>query len=334
MENTAVRPSFNPIRDAAIKNQLRARRERLDAALPRAQSRQVELLLQEVDAALERMEAGTYGICETCKDPIENDRLLLDPLCRNCIDHLSPSEKRTLELDLDLALQVQKGLLPPPALRIDGWNVAYFYQPAGPVSGDYCDLIRLDGGGGLFMVGDVSGKGVAASMLMAQLHAIIRSLVTVTRSVTDLVTKANRIFCQGNPTCHFATLICGSVDTQGNVEICNAGHCPVVRVSEGEVALLEATGVPVGVLCDGEYPSQRRKLAPGESLVLYTDGLSESFNSAGEQYGVARLQNLLKSRNSLAPKDLLRVMLEDLKGFRSEEVRVDDLTIMIVQRAG
>jgi len=326
--------SAYPIRDAALRNQLLARRDRVNAVLPAARTEHLEQLLQEVDDALDRMEAGTFGICETCRDTIENDRLLLDPLTRNCLDHLSPAERRALEVDLDLALQVQQGLLPPPTLAIDGWSRAYTSRPAGPVSGDYCDLLPLGGGTALFLLGDVSGKGVAASMLMAQLHAIFRSLATITPSVTELVAKANRVFCQGNPTCHFATLVCGHLGAGGGLEICNAGHCPPLRVARSEVTRIDSTGLPVGIICDGEYPCQKRSLAPGDSLVMYTDGLSEALSSSGEQYGIDRLANLLTRYPTLSAKDLLNTVLEDLDRFRSKAPQTDDLTIMIVQRSG
>jgi sigma-B regulation protein RsbU (phosphoserine phosphatase) len=329
---TEARSSY-PIRDAALRNQLLARRDRIHSALPAAHTQHLEQLLHEVDDALDRMEAGTYGICETCQDSIEGDRLLLDPLTRNCLDHLSPAERRALEVDLDLALQVQQGLLPSPDLTIDGWSMAYTYRPAGPVSGDYCDLLPLGGGTGLFLLGDVSGKGVAASMLMAQLHAIFRSLATITPSVTELVAKANRVFCQGNPTCHFATLVCGHLGAGGGLEICNAGHCPPLRVARGEVTRIDSTGLPVGVICDGEYPCQERSLAPGDSLVLYTDGLSEALSASGEQYGIDRLAKLLSRDVDLSAKDLLKTVLDDLTRFRSGAPQTDDLTIMILQRA-
>ena len=322
----------NPIRDDALRNQLLARRNRLEAVLPQAPLAKFQELLGEIDAALERMEAGTFGICETCHDTIENDRLLLDPLTRNCLDHLSPSERRALERDLDLALEVQQGLLPPAELEIAGWTMAYCYRPVGPVSGDYCDVLPLEGGTGLFMLGDVSGKGVAASMLMAQLHAIFRSLSLATASVTELVGKANRIFCQGNPTCHFATLVCGHLDGQGNVEMCNAGHCPPLWVSNGEVKHIESTGLPVGVLCDGEYPSHSRRLARGDSLVLYTDGLSEAFNPARELYGAKRLGELVARRAALSADALLAAILQGLADFQAGHARSDDLTIMVLQR--
>jgi phosphoserine phosphatase RsbU/P len=355
MMSPAVSPQQpqSPIRDAALRNQLLARRDRLEAVLRKAPPPKFQEMLKEIDAALERMEAGTFGICETCHDTIESDRLLLDPLTRNCLDHLSIAERRALERDLDLALEVQQGLLPPEKLEIAGWNMAYCYRPLGPVSGDYCDVLPLAGEAGLFMLGDVAGKGVAASMLMAQLHAIFRSLVPVstashpqvgtrttgvdslslaTVSVRELVGKANRIFCQGNPTCHFATLVCGHLDGLGNVEMCNAGHCPPLWVSPGEVKPIESMGLPVGVLVDGEYPSQSRRLAVGDSLVLYTDGLSEAMNSARELYGAKRLAQLVARHAAVSAQELLAVILQNLADFQAGQPRFDDLTVMVLQR--
>lgn len=329
---TGQQHPLNPIRDAALRQQLLARRKRLEDLLPRVPPQRFQNVLEELDAALERMEAGTFGICETCHDSIENDRLLVDPLTRNCLDHLSQAERRALERDLDLALEVQKGLLPAASLEIGGCEMAYCYRPLGPVSGDYCDVLPLDDGAGLFMLGDVSGKGVAASMLMAQLNATFRSLAIATTSVTELVGKANRVFCQGNPTCHFATLLCGHIDRHGNFEMCNAGHCPPLRVAGGEVTRIESMGLPVGVICDGEYPSQSRRLNAGDSLVMYTDGLSESFNPAHELYGSKRLAELVARHTSLAPKELLAAILEDLARFQAGHAPSDDLTIMILQR--
>ena len=334
MEQTSVDGKAPPalVRDAVLRNQLLSRRQKLRAAVPRAQTQKLARLLEEVDSALERMDAGTYGICETCHEPIENDRLMADPLSRNCLDHLSPGERRALERDLDLAFQVQRGLLPGTDRAIPGWNVAYCYEPAGPVSGDYCDLIALGEGMGIFMLGDVSGKGVAASMLMARLHAIFRSLATMTRSVADLVSKANRIFCQGNPSSSFATLVCGHVDNDGNVELCNAGHCQPLHLTNGSATRIEATSFPLGLFADGEYPTQRVKLAKGESLVLYTDGLSESFDDSRRQYGVDRLATLLGQQIGLTPNELLALTLEDVKDFRGQTPQSDDLTIMILRR--
>src|SRR5438093_11475165 len=143
------------------------------------------------------MDKGTFGICESCHETIEADRLVADPLMEYCLDHLTKPQRQALERDLDLAARVLRGLLPPPSQRFPGYEVARHYEGAGPVSGDYCDAVGAEDGSLYFAIGDVSGKGVAASMLlacrcaisivsgkgvaasmlMAHLHASLRALV-------------------------------------------------------------------------------------------------------------------------------------------------------------
>jgi sigma-B regulation protein RsbU (phosphoserine phosphatase) len=345
MEQVEVLPSqtANLIRDAALRKQLLTRRERLHAAIPTVPNAEhVRELLREVDSALERMQAGTFGMCETCHDSIEADRLLVDPLCRNCLDHLSLAEQRALERDLDLAFQVQRGLLPKTDLATDGWTVAYHYEPAGPVSGDYCDWIAGGNGAALFFVGDVTGKGVAASMLMAQLYAIFRSLAAAGRSPGELLARANRIFCEGTLSSYFATVVGGRIGQGGEIEISNAGHCLPLHVHArsgagphgAAVHSIQSTGLPLGIFCDTDYSSQKLSLDKGDSLVLYSDGLTEALNPSHEQYGAPRLSRLLAQQAALRPQELLAVTLEDLKKFRAGAPKTDDLTIMIIRREG
>lgn len=323
----------NRVWDTALRKQLQWRQTRLRDAAPVARDPQPLLeLLRQVDAALDRMEAGTFGICETCHEPVEEERLLQDPLCRNCLGHLSPDEQRALERDLDLAFQVQRGLLPSQSLRIDGWSVAWHYEPAGPVSGDYCDLIPLEGDRALFLLGDVTGKGVAASMLMANLHATFRSLATVCPQVTGLVSAANRVFCKTTIASHFATLVCGRLDPQGTIELCNAGHCLPLHVHEGKAQAIPSDGLPLGLVCEGEYDSRTLRVARGDALVLYSDGLSDAFCGTGESYGTKRLAGVAERHSGLGAKDLLTAILEDLKGFRAGGSKADDLTVMVLRR--
>src|SRR5260370_10080929 len=152
-----------------LRDQLMTRREKLQNAIARSQTANMVQLLEQVDKALERVDNGKFGVCEACDGTVETPRLLADPLARLCLDCLKPSEQRALEQDLELAARIQAGLLPQRDLQAAGWRISYHYQPAGMVSGDYCDLIQHDRDLD-FMVGDVSGKGVAASMLMANLH--------------------------------------------------------------------------------------------------------------------------------------------------------------------
>src|SRR6266850_4614382 len=173
-----------------LREQLIERRHRLeDAAKGFHRPPDLTRLLQEVDAALYRMDQGVYGLCEVCHDRVETERLLADPLMSFCLDHLTSTQQRALEDDLQLASQIQTALLPSRKQKTDGWEVGYYYRPAGLVSGDYCDLIDGEDQSLHFVLGDVSGKGVAASMLMAHLHAMFRTLVSVDLPLERMVER-------------------------------------------------------------------------------------------------------------------------------------------------
>jgi sigma-B regulation protein RsbU (phosphoserine phosphatase) len=319
-----------------LRAQLETRKQRLDAAIASVgRNDEVERLMQEVDHALARMEKGTYGICDSCHEFIGAERLLVDPLACFCVEHLNPEQQRELQADLDMASHIQRKLLPKLDVKLDGWELHYHYAPVGSVSGDYCDVIPASNGAGenYFLLGDVSGHGVAASMLMTQLHATFRSLVSLSLPVNKLVEMVNRIFCESVPSGHYATLVCGRASRSGDVEISNAGHLPVLAVQGGKVARLGATSVPLGMFCSGSFPVQKVQLGAGDSLVLYTDGLSEARNTRDAEYGIGRLTNLVGQQHGLSPQALVQACLEDLRTFSSDAPRNDDLTVMVLRRA-
>jgi phosphoserine phosphatase RsbU/P len=321
--------------DVFFREQLLDRRDRLQSAM--AVSRQggtLVALLNEVDSALARLDEGTYGLCEVCHDSVEKTRLLADPLVRYCLDHLTPDQRRVLEDDLDLASQIQRELLPQEDLALDGWQVAYHYRTLGPVSGDYCDVItsREDGKDWFFVLGDASGKGVAASMLMAHLHAIFRALVATRLPTRQLMERASRVFCESTASPYFATLVCGRARASGELELCNAGHCPPLLIQAGQITRLEATGLPLGLFCEGQYSVETLRLRPGDSLLLYTDGLTEARNVDDEEYGEERLSNLVAERHAPQPRPLVDACLDDLSIFLSGTPLKDDLTLMAICR--
>jgi sigma-B regulation protein RsbU (phosphoserine phosphatase) len=281
--------------DSALREQLLERRGRLEtAAASDGEERQIRHLLGEVDAALARMEEHTYGLCQVCHDPVEAERIFADPLVCVCLGCLNVAQRRALEEDLELAANIQAGLLPPRTLAHDGWQVSYHYEAASLVSGDYCDVVKAGDGSLYFMLGDVAGKGVAAALLMSQLHAMFRALIPVGLPLSHLVARASRIFCESTLPTHYATLVTGRADATGSVEICNAGHLPPLHLQrEGRATLIEATGLPVGIFCNEEFTSTKFRMSPGDTLFLFTDGLSESRDTAGEEYGTTRLQSLL-----------------------------------------
>ena len=318
---------------AFLNSQLDERKRRLEEAIVLApQNVGLAGLLREVDAALERMAKGSYGLCETCHDPVEQDRLLADPLVRYCLDHLTDPQRDALQRDLDLASKVQRNLLPQASLRASGWGTSYHYEPVGPVSGDYCDLIPSDGQL-FFVLGDVSGKGVAASMLMTQLHALFRSLTSMALPLGKMVSQANRIFCESALAGQYATLVCGQAKTTGEVEIHNAGHWPAIVVGHGGVLRIESTGLPLGMFCEAEFSATRLQLEVGDTLFLYTDGLSEA-RSGDDEYGVDRVAHLVRQQAARAPAELIAACLDDLHTFEAGGPRLDDLTLLAIQRLG
>lgn len=319
-----------------FRNQLLDRRHKLEHAVTHAPlNEHLRYLLQEVDAALERIAAGTFGVCETCHGAIEEDRLQIDPLLRNCLDHLTAAEQRALERDLDLASQIQQGLLPKNHLRHGCWSASYHYEPAGAVSGDYCDVIvpEADGGRLFFFIGDVAGKGVAASILMGHLHAMFRSLPITHMPLSGLVARANRIFCDGTPSGHYATLVAGSTTLLGEIELSNAGHPSPFLISREGVHPIPSMTTPIGLFCQNDFPTTRFTLQPGETLVMYTDGLTEAANASGEQYGEKRLAEMLRAHVGARPKEILAACVEDVKAFKGATAKSDDLTILVLQRS-
>lgn len=329
---------MDTVQDVALRAQLLQRRERLETAVAQGQeTSHLKRLLQEVDSALGRLENGTFGLCEVCHEPIEKDWLAADPLARICLSHLTPDQQRAFEQDLDLAAQIQAALLPKRGMSLSGWEIHYHYEPLGPVSGDYCDLLHpeSDGGAFLFLLGDVSGKGVAASLLMSHLHAIFRSLSAAGLPIHRLVERANRVFCESTMATQFATLVCGRISPSGQVEICNAGHCPPFWIREnGGAIFIEATGLPVGIFCNGEYSFKSFQLEVGESLLLYTDGFSEARNPTHAEYGVARLARCAAVHQRRSAKEPIEACLKDLTEFRGGVPSEDDLTIMALRRSG
>jgi sigma-B regulation protein RsbU (phosphoserine phosphatase) len=320
--------------DLFLRQQLLDRQFRLEQAVSVAgEIPQVRKLIHDVDAALARMESGSYGLCEVCHEPIEADRLINDPLTRFCLDHLTVAQQKDLENDLELAGRIQRSLLPDPRFHFNGWDVAYHYEPAAIVSGDYCGLITAEDGDFYFIIGDVTGKGVAASMLMVHLHAMFKTLIPMELPLPELVARASRVFCESTLPTHYATLVCARAGASGEVEICNAGHLPPLVIGRGGVRSLEATGLPLGAFCDEQFGTSRIRVEPGEAILLYTDGLSEARDSGGRMYGTERLLNLVRRGHGRQPQDMIGVCLRDLASFRKGIGGGDDLTIMAVGRS-
>lgn len=317
---------------APIKQQLSERRERLVAtnkSLPN--SLHLFDLLKQVDAALERIDNGSYGICEVFKALIEEEILKGNPLITVCLGDLNSHQQKALELDLAFASQIQRNLLPQNNLRSNGWEFSYQYNPAGPVSGDFCDMIKMADGTLLFVLGDVSGKGVAASLMMSHLHALINSLVTFGLPINGLVEKVNNLFCKSTMNRNYATMVFGKANPDGEIEICNAGHNPPLLLSNGKIKAINATGIPVGLFSETDYSVERFFLNKDDILMLYTDGLTEAL-ADGVEYGEVKVKELLVNNGNHSTDSLLKIFLKDNKDYIGNNLPTDDLTLMAVKK--
>ena len=314
-----------------VREQLLAGRARLADVLASRERQQVEHLFKQVDEALQRIEHGTFGICEECHTDIGEDWLREDPLTTVCLEHMTPKQQRALEYDLELAAQIQKGLLPASNLSFEGWDVAYHYQPAGAVGGDYCDVIRGNDDELYFVMADVSGKGVAAAMLSSNLRAVFRSLIPMGLGTEELMKRVNHLFRQSALPTQYATLVCGKATNGGDLEIVNAGHLPVLLANGSGIESFESTGQPLGLFDDERFSAARHSLKQGDTLVLYTDGISEAQNDGGDEYGVERLQKLIAVHAAGCPLELVGACKQHLGQFRGWRERFDDETLLALQ---
>jgi phosphoserine phosphatase RsbU/P len=255
----------------------------------------------------------------------------MDPLLTVCLDHLSHHQRKALEQDLELAIKIQRNLLPENHLTVNGWDFCYHYSPAGTVSGDFCDFIKLDDESVLFVLGDVSGKGISASLMMSHLHALIRSLLSSNLPVNEIVTRVNRLFCESTLSTHYATMVFGKANSDGNIELCIAGHNPPLIINHGSVNALTATGIPVGLFCQSEYELINVNLQKGNSLILYTDGLTEAFVNEFE-YGEERLREQLVKSSTGSARGIINDIINDHKKFLKDSSPFDDITITVMTK--
>ena len=223
-------------------------------------------------------------------------------------------------------------MLPPKNFELPGLETAYHYRGAGLVSGDYCDLLSPDGETLYFMMGDVTGKGHAAAMLMSHLHAAFLSLLTPSADLVEVFSRANRIFCESSLSTQFATMFCGKIDPRGRVEYCLAGHPPPMVLRDGEVNRLETAGIPLGMFCQQAYTLGRRETVPGDLILLFSDGVTEATNPDSEFFGEDRLVSVLLQNSGASAGDVVQAVVDDLSAFRASAEVADDVTVMAIRR--
>jgi len=328
-----VNQELSDVERIAVRSSLVDRRRRLDE-VHRGGAAAVAGLLVAVDAALDRLETGVYGGCERCDGHVEPDRLLADPLATVCLDCLSDVERDALQRDLELASRVQATLLPPRDFGSTAWRGRYEYRPHGTVGGDYVDVITPGGDDGelIVLLGDVSGKGVAAAMLMSHLHAGMRALATSDCSLGELLGRANRLLYGASAANLYATLAAVCLKPDGRVDVVTAGHPPVIVLGRGGVRAVGTRGLPIGLFGEAAYDTATLQLERGESLLLYTDGVSESLDPDGAELGVDRITHEVAGYAESTPEELVDVAVAMAARHRGASSAHDDLTVAAIRR--
>jgi serine phosphatase RsbU (regulator of sigma subunit) len=244
-------------------------------------------------------------------------------------------DKLALKGDLEIARQIQFGLLPFEPFEKDGLAVRAAMRPANTVGGDYFDLVELGDGKLAIVVGDVAGKGMPAALLMALLQASLRTLITAGLRGGELIGKLNAHLCAHIPSNRLVTLFYGEVDpTRGLLRYVNAGHNPpFVLRRDGTAERLAATSVALGILPDADFTPLETPLDGGDRLLLYTDGITEAANTHDVEYGDERLAAFLQGRRGASQQELIDGVLADVLTFCGSVRPRDDMTLLVLTRS-
>jgi sigma-B regulation protein RsbU (phosphoserine phosphatase) len=270
MEAAQVRePMLDAPIDSMLYEQLLDRQQRLrDAEFENLVAGRCFAFIGRSRRGTDAVQQGHVWSLRRVSRPDRAGTLIADPLIKLCLGDLTQKQLDAIQEDLQLAAEIQKRLLPKSNFSSEFLHADFAYQPAGIVSGDYVDLIPHDGEL-YFILGDVSGKGMAASILMSNLARD----VSCARSARSPGLRSRRAcepsVCESTLANQYATLVVGKINANGEVEMCNAGHLPPIIVGGEKSVELGASGLPLGMFSDSSFISSGVRLNPGETLLLF-----------------------------------------------------------------
>jgi sigma-B regulation protein RsbU (phosphoserine phosphatase) len=243
-------------------------------------------------------------------------------------------EKEKMERELELAARIQKDFLPKSDPAFPKFDIAGKNVPCLQVGGDYYDYLPIGGGRLGLAVADVSGKGVSASLLMASLRAALQSEVRPHYELPAMAAKLNEFVHRSSAINSFITFFFAELNTlTGELAYVNAGHnAPLILGCDGGVRTLPSTGLCLGMLPEMTFEEGRGTLAPGEIMILYTDGISESRNAANEEYGADRPAEVCRKLPEASAREMMDAIFRDLEAFTNRAPAADDRTLVIVHR--
>jgi sigma-B regulation protein RsbU (phosphoserine phosphatase) len=254
---------------------------------------------------------------------IENARLYRETL-----------EKARIEHELRIAAEIQRALLP------EGSQIGPFYEACGTsvqartIGGDFYDLVEMNDGGFAFLVGDVSGKGPAAALLTSKILGIFSAFVSGGSEPAETMTQLNRVLTRRAIDARYATAMYSQLSPSGELVYCSAGHNAALVFGEEGLRRLEADGMPVGLFDFATYSASRLVLRPGDTIVVYSDGVTEAQSVDGCEYGEERLVEVIKAHHGKPAADVLSHIIDEVQAFARGAEQFDDVTALVVRYTG
>lgn len=244
---------------------------------------------------------------------------------------------KALRKDLEGAKDVQQAFFPPESFSIPCISCETYYLPANGIGGDYYDFLKLHGGRWGIAIGDVSGKGIGAALIMASLQASIRAQAMHPHlDLSALVRDVNRLVYGSLPPNFFASLFYGEYEPATRLlKYVNAGHHPpiVVRGQDGRCDMLhlESQDIPVGISQDSQFATETIQLEIDDVLIAYTDGITEAQNPSGEMWGEQKFEEVLRSCRGSTPEQIIENILEEVSAFANGHPQRDDMTLVVMR---
>jgi sigma-B regulation protein RsbU (phosphoserine phosphatase) len=239
-----------------------------------------------------------------------------------------------LQEELNTAKEIQINLLPKEPPRIEGYDFAAINIPAKEVGGDYFDFIKITESKLGFCLGDITGKGLPAALLMANLQATLRGQALYTNSCCENIKRVNRLLYLSTDPTKFATLFFGIIDTQNHIlTFCNAGHDnPFLIQQDNTIIRLYTGGLLLGCLADYTYQEEVIQFNSDNLLALYSDGVTEAMNETDEEFGEQRLQKILLDNRKKSAENIITIILDAVRTHAGNRSQSDDITLMIIKR--
>jgi sigma-B regulation protein RsbU (phosphoserine phosphatase) len=270
--------------------------------------------------ATQATQAGLETLANEAAVAIQNARLYRDAM-----------EKAKMEQELKIAAEIQQSLLPPPAWSSDYFDAIGTTVPCRAIGGDFFEYLTMVDGSAGFVVADVSGKGAPAALLTAVTQGVLATQTAFGGGPAAALARVNEVLIRRAVASRFITIFFAAISRDGTLTFCNGGHNPPFLVSGSTVRRLETGGLICGLFVQATYEEETVQLQPGDVLVMFSDGVSEALNAAGEEFGDPRILECVQRNAGGNPTDVLDCLVHTVKAFATGTMQSDDLTAVVVR---